>query len=221
MSKFVIALDGPAASGKSTIAAKLADRTGAFYVNTGELYRTVTLAALRSTIHNDADLKKYIESQDIDYHLIDDRIIILWNGDKINQSEIRSSEVTEAASTISQKGFVRKFLLEKQRNCQSLGNIIMEGRDIATVVFPNADFKFFIDASAEVRARRRLAQENETPDNSTLESVIEAIKNRDSIDMNRKIAPLRPSEDSIRIDTTDLCREDVINKIMNIIEDKS
>ena len=97
----------------------------------------------------------------------------------------------------------------------------MEGRDIATVVFPNADFKFFIDASAEVRARRRLAQENETPDNSTLESVIEAIKNRDSIDMNRKIAPLRPSEDSIRIDTTDLCLEDVINKIMNIIEDKS
>lgn len=223
MSQQVIAIDGPAASGKSTIAALLAARLHIPYINTGNMYRAITMYALDSGI----DLKKncsnvafapllktlklnYIKTASGDYELE-------LNG-AFPGPRLRSPEVAAFVSPVAALSVVRDYLKELQRDSVRLGLTVMEGRDIGTVIFPDAKFKFFLTASPEERARRRLAQAGETFDGATLESVARDIAERDRIDSNRAVAPLKPAPDAEIVDTSNMTIDEVINYLAGRIE---
>lgn len=215
MSQQVIAIDGPAASGKSTIASMLAARLHIPYINTGNMFRAITMYALDSGIDlNDkcddeiftpllADLELgYEKTSSGDYEL---RI----NGNDPGQ-RLRSPEVAAYVSPVATVPVVREYLKKIQRESAKLGLVVMEGRDIGTVIFPDAAYKFFLTATPEERARRRLAQDGETFDGATLESVARDIAERDRIDSSRAIAPLKPAEDAEIVDTTPMSIDEVI-----------
>ena len=216
MSQQVIAIDGPAASGKSTIAALLAAKLNIPYINTGNMYRAITMFALESGI----DLKTNCTNETFT-HLLDSlklNYIKTASGDyelELNGSlpgdELRSPEVAAFVSPVATLSIVRDWLKKLQRDSVRLGLIVMEGRDIGTVIFPDALFKFFLTATPEERARRRLAQAGETFDGATLESVARDIAERDRIDSSRAIAPLKPAADSEIIDTTEMTIDEIIN----------
>lgn len=203
----VIAIDGPAASGKSTVAAGLAKLLSIPYINTGNLYRAVALAALRAGIRDgagcgDAELRRVLDGLRLDYAANREGEFELGMNGEFPGAELRKPEVAELASTLSARPMVREFLLRMQRDSAKHGLIVMEGRDIGTVVFPAARYKFFVTATPEERARRRLAQSGETPDGATLAEVAAAIAARDERDATRAIAPLRPAPEAEVVDTT-------------------
>lgn len=204
----VIAIDGPAGAGKSTVAQALAEATGYKYINTGSLYRAVALAAVKA----DKDLNNlpldFLQTLDLKFK----QGVLYLDGVPLVQ-ELRTPECAKNASFISKQPLVREYLLPIQRNSASDGWIVMEGRDIGTVVFPDAEFKFFITASIEERAKRRLAQKQEVAQTADLKRIIDEISARDQQDSNRDIAPLKPSVDSIIIDTTGLS----ITKVVDIM----
>lgn len=218
----VIAIDGPAASGKSTIARMVAEKFHVPYINTGNMYRAVTLYALQKHIDPDCGmarekLSSILPQLQLDYvENKDGKLELEMNGALVADS-IRGPEVTETVSQISSIPEVREFLVAKQREFASRGLIVMEGRDIGTVVFPEAKYKFFLTASPEVRARRRLAQGGEIAAGSTVESVAAEIAARDEMDMKRKISPLRKADDAILVDSSDLGIDQVIEKISSYI----
>ncbi|MFA7229800.1 MAG: (d)CMP kinase [Victivallaceae bacterium] len=220
MSVKVIAIDGPAASGKSTIAGLVAEKLHIPYINTGNMYRAVALQALRDQIDlkkcSDVLLAPTLHSLRIEYaRTAQGNFEIKLNGG-FPGAEIRSPEVASYVSQVAALPSVRDWLKEKQREFAELGWIVMEGRDIGTVIFPDAEFKFFLTATPEERARRRLAQDGENFDGATLESVTKSIAERDRIDSTRDIAPLKPAEDAIILDTTGLG----INQVVEIILEK-
>lgn len=217
---FQVAIDGPAASGKSTAARLLASRIGGYYINTGDMYRTVSWKALALGISPDDDpdaVVRMLADLDLHYRIVEGRPLLFLNGTPVRQAEIRSPQVAAIVSQVARIPGVRSWLLELQRECKYLGRIVMEGRDIATVIFPNAKFKFFITASPLERARRRLAQTDEVTDGATLESVAADIARRDKIDSTREVAPLKPAPDSIIVQTDGLDANEVADRLAEIV----
>ncbi|OFO44085.1 cytidylate kinase [Anaerococcus sp. HMSC075B03] len=208
MSNFIIALDGPSGSGKSTIANILAKKLKISYLNTGSMYRAVTLFFLENNIK---------KSDKIDIDLLR-KINIDIKGDKVFLNEkdvsdkIRNKEVTENVSWVSSISLVRKYLVDMQRKISQNKSIILDGRDIGTVVFPNAKYKFFLVASSEVRAKRRYEQ-NEI--DKPLEEIQKDIEKRDYLDSHREISPLKKAEDAIEIDSSNLTIDETIEEIIN------
>ena len=198
-----IAIDGPAGAGKSTIAKKLAKELGFIYVDTGAMYRAVTLYCLRKgyiqgdTIQEEA-LKADLDQMDISfrYNAETGRPDTYLNGEKV-EKEIRSMEVADKVSLIAALGFVRRAMVAKQQEMGKAKGIVMDGRDIGTVVFPEAELKVFVTASPEVRARRRLEQ-------TTYEEVLANVKKRDYIDSTREESPLRQAPDALVLDNSEM-----------------
>ncbi|MGN0537214.1 MAG: (d)CMP kinase [Acutalibacteraceae bacterium] len=218
-----IALDGPAGAGKSTIAHEVAARLGYIYVDTGALYRAVALAVTEEKIdiNNKEVLQSFLDKIDIAIVFFNGEQHVLWNDRDISK-DIRTEEISKLASNISKIPEVRAFLLDLQRDFAKRDNVIMDGRDIGTVVLPGARVKIFLTASPEIRAERRYRQLLETnkADGETYESILEKIRTRDYNDSHRDIAPLKPAEDAVLLDTTDLTLSESIEKIIEIIRER-
>lgn len=210
-----IAIDGPAGAGKSTIAKIIGKKLNIMYINTGSMYRAVTLMALENDIEpSDIEsLKTLINSMDISFN--GNNIIV--NGKDLEEA-IRMPIINNNVSKYAAVEEVRELLVSMQQNISKKYNVIMDGRDIGTVVLKDAPYKFFITASAEVRAKRRLKELKEKHINIDFEDVLKEIKERDYIDSNRKINPLKQSEDAILIDTSNFTIEEVVDKICTIIK---
>ena len=220
MSVNVIAVDGPAASGKSTLARNLADRLGILYVNTGSLYRAVALKALRLGINtkDTAALSAMLQQTSLRYATdANGKLDIELDGTFPGQA-LRSAEVAKGASDVATVPEVRAWTLEIQRETAKENTIVMEGRDIGTVVFPDAKYKFFLSASPLARAKRRLAQDGETLNGATLESVAAEIAARDKQDSERAVAPLKQAEDAIAVDNSDWTIEQTLDYICDLIK---
>jgi cytidylate kinase len=219
---YQVAIDGPAAAGKSTAARLLAEKLGGFYVNTGDMYRALAWAARQNGIDpekNPEALTALLPGWELRYRLLDDRTLqLFFNGQPISQDKLRAPEVTAIVSQVARIPEVREWMLERQRECSSLGVIIMEGRDIGTVILPQAKFKFFITASPMERARRRLAQSGEVAADATLAKVAAEIEARDHIDSTRETAPLKPAPDAITLVTDGMNQEQVANHLAEIIK---
>ena len=218
-----IAIDGPAASGKSTVAKLLAARINGLYVNTGEMYRAVAAAAYKLNINpekNPQELVKHLPEWTLEYRLDNDanKLELFFNNKPVDNAFLRSKEVSDIVSQVSAIPEVRDWMLQKQRDCAKLPIIIMEGRDIQTVVLPNATYKFFITASPEERARRRLKQ-GDFKDGTTLKEVAEQIKLRDHLDSTRAIAPLKPAADSLVINTDNMTPDEVVDKMIEFMRE--
>lgn len=210
-----IAIDGPAGAGKSTIAKIIGKKLNLIYINTGSMYRAVTLMALENNIESSdiESLKTLINSMDISFN--GNNIIV--NGKDLEEA-IRMPIINNNVSKYAAVEEVRELLVSMQQNISKKYNVIMDGRDIGTVVLKDAPYKFFITASAEVRAKRRLKELKEKHINIDFEDVLKEIKQRDYIDSNRKINPLKQSEDAILIDTSNFTIEEVVDKICTIIK---
>ena len=208
MSSTVIAIDGPAGAGKSTVARLLARRVGASYINTGSLYRALALALRRAGADPAAVPEGFLEKQ-----LLEFRGETLFLNGEDPGAVLRTPQCAEDASIVSRQPAVREYLLGVQRRAADGQWIVMEGRDIGTVIFPDAACKFFVTASVEERARRRLAQQGEVAEGATLESVAAEIARRDERDANRAVAPLRPAPDAEIVDTTGLAIDEVVERL--------
>ncbi len=217
----VIAIDGPAASGKSTIASKVAAKLGVPYISTGNMYRTITYFILSKNLDvntiSDENVEPLLDEIDLEYKKDDNGDFVIFLNKQLMSSEIRTPEVANAVSIIAMIPKVRHWLVEKQRAMRELGLILMEGRDIGTEVFPNAKYKFFLTASPEVRAMRRLNQAGETAEGATVESVAAEIRERDERDMNRPISPLIQAKDAILADSSDMTIQEVLDFITSRI----
>ena len=218
---FAVAIDGPAGAGKSTIARRASAALGFIYVDTGAIYRTVALYMLRTGVDLkdatavEAELGNF--SVDICYQ--EDGQHVLLNGEDVS-SAIRTPEVSLGASAVSAHPVVRNFLFGLQLSLAEKNNVVMDGRDIGTVVLPNAQAKIFLTASPEERARRRFLelQEKGLPD--TYEEVLADVKKRDLQDSTRAVAPLKPAEDAVILDTTGYTLEESIDKLIAIVKER-
>ena len=209
MSK-VVAIDGPAGAGKSTVARMLAEKCGFTYVNTGSLYRAIAWAAAGQQVDIKELEMSFLSTLKLEY--VDGELLV--NG-KNPGEELRSSACSAAASAIATQPLVRKFLLPVQREAAEKGWIVMEGRDIGSVIFPDAAYKFFVTASVEERARRRLEQNaNET---LTFEEIKKLISERDYQDSHRSEAPLRQAEDAVLVDTSKMSIDEVVTYLCDYI----
>ena len=218
----VIAIDGPSGSGKSTIAKSLADRLNTLYIDTGAMFRALAYSADQAGVdlRDEEALKSYISQIKLDYQT-NDGALIKVNGDNLSE-KIREHHVSKLASIISGVPFVRKYLLNFQRELACNHTCVMEGRDIGTVVFPEAFIKFFITASIEVRAKRRLDQLNENGENSVdLEQLMKDVKKRDEKDTQREVAPLRIADDAIEIDTSLMDIDSVLDQLVDQVSKKA
>ncbi len=216
-----VAIDGPAGAGKSTIAKKIAKELGFVYIDTGALYRTIAYDMVKRRISpsEDAAVKDALSSLQIELAFQDGEQHVYLDGEDVS-SFIRTPEISMAASSFSALPPVRAFLLELQRDMARRHNVIMDGRDIGTVVLPNADIKIFLTASPEDRAKRRHQELLEKGMESDYASVLEDIKKRDDNDANRPIAPLRPSQDSLIVDTTGNTLEKSISLLSRMIKER-
>jgi cytidylate kinase len=216
----IIAIDGPAGSGKSTVARGVARRLGFTYLDSGALYRVVTLLALESgaDLEDGAALGRLASGSEIELHdLGEDQVQVLVEGRDVSD-EIRTPDVTGASSTVAAHAEVRSALLAKQRALIEAGNYVVEGRDIGTVVAPDAALKVFLTADPDERARRRAAELERRGMRTAAADVKAAIEKRDRLDSTRSAAPLRAAEDAVRLDTTGLESEDVIAQVLELVE---
>ena len=211
----IIAIDGPSASGKSTTAKGVAEELDILHLNTGAMYRAVTWACINSNIKlvKSLQLSAFIDTLSISF---DTQNNIRLNGRDISK-EIRKTEITSKVSIISAISYVREKMVNKQRLIAKNLDCVIEGRDIGTVVFPNADYKFFLDAKPEIRAKRRMLDLMLIGENKSFEDLVEEIKMRDYLDSNREISPLIKAKDAIIIDTTNLTMDEQIKKITSLM----
>jgi len=207
----VIAIDGPAGAGKSTLAAHLARRFGFLNLETGAMYRALALKAMntQTPFADEAALARLTETTRIDLESrASDTNRVLLDGADVTR-RIRDKDVSEAASQVSVHPRVRAWMVERQRALGELGGVVMEGRDIGTKVFPDAELKIFLDAQDEIRGQRRYLQTAGSNDAPTPEAVLAAVRDRDSRDRNRAASPLQPAPDAIHLDTSGLTLEQV------------
>lgn len=211
MKKVVIAIDGPAASGKSTTAKLLAKKLGLTPVDTGAMYRAVTLMVLESGIdpHNRDAVEKIAMKTQIIQKFVEGEVLTIVNG-KDRSSDIRKPEVNKWVSLVSSYPGVRRALVQKQREMAKIGGVVIEGRDIGTVVVPDAHLKIFMIATPEERARRRLKELKEAGINVSFEDVLKDILQRDKLDSTRENSPLKKANDALVIDTTNLTIEEQV-----------
>ncbi len=221
--KLVIAIDGPAASGKSTTARLVAEALGYVHIDTGAMYRAVTLKVLRAGIRpSDGErIERLLATTHVALRREGKATRVVLDGEDVN-AEIRSPEVTRAVSMVSRHKIVREAMVREQRRMGSEGGIVLEGRDIGTVVFPDADLKFFMIAGIEARARRRREELEARGISPDMDGLIEEIRERDSQDSTREESPLRKAEDAIEVDTSDLTIEEqvrvVVEKVRGVAE---
>ena len=212
-----IAIDGPAGAGKSTVAQKAAKELGILYIDTGAIYRAVTLAAVRRNIDlSNEDVLSSL-AEEISIEMVQDNkklYRIFMDGSEVTE-EIRKPQISRQVSQVAKIPGVRESLLEKQRDMASLGRVVMEGRDIGTKVFPEADFKFFLTAAPEERARRRYNELVASGYQVDWNTLLSEIKERDRIDSTRKTAPLVPAPNAIIIDCSQMNIEEVVNIIVS------
>lgn len=216
-----VALDGPAGAGKSSIAKKAAKALDYIYVDTGALYRTIGLAATRSDVEPKPSVQVEELLSKIKVELTfneNGEQVVLLDGEDVS-SLIRTPQASMMASKISAVPSVRAYLLDLQRNIANTNNIIMDGRDIGTVVLPNAKVKIFLTASSEARAMRRYKELVEKGEQVKYEDVLSDVIERDYNDSHRAVAPLKPAQDSILVDTTELDFEQSVNKIISTIKE--
>lgn len=222
MPNLQVAIDGPAASGKSTVAGLVASRLGGYYINTGDMYRTVTWLALQRGIEVESDPASVVEL----VHATDLQYVVNSAGEPelqldalpVPSDRIRGPLVARHVSAVAKIPAVRDWMHCRQRQTRRLGTIVMEGRDIGTVVFPATRFKFFLTASPRVRARRRLAQQSEVAAGATVDSVAAEIARRDHLDSSRAVDPLKAADDAVIIDTDNLAAQQVADIIVKRIQ---
>ena len=217
---FIVAIDGPAGTGKGTVTKIIAKELGLINIDTGAMYRCVTLAAMRENIKpvESEKLNQILETIDINLRKKEEIQEVWLNGENVSE-EIRTPAVDKQVAKFAALKSVRAKMTPLQREIgKKSGNIIMEGRDIGTVVFPDADVKIYLDASVEERANRRYKQDLENGIQITYEEVLEAIKQRHKLETEREIAPLRQADDAILVDSTNLSIEEVVEEIKKIIE---
>ena len=220
--KISIAIDGPAGAGKSTIARKLAKELGYYYVDTGAIYRTVAyFFDLWGVAPKDIDgITRYIDELTINIEYDEDGVQhMIMNGMDVT-NDIRTQDISQKASLVAAHAIVREMLLDMQRDVAKQHNVIMDGRDIGTVVLPKATVKIFLTASAEVRAKRRCDELNAKGQNANYNQVLKEIQQRDYQDTHREVAPLKMSRDSIKVDTSDLDIDGVVAAIKEIVAKK-
>lgn len=219
MKNINIAIDGPAGAGKSTIAKVVSKKLGYIYVDTGALYRTIALFITENNIP-DEEIETALEKADVSLRFIDgaQRVFL---GDRDVSDLIRTPEISMAASRTSAIPAVRKYLFGTQQKIAAENNVIMDGRDIGTVVLPNADVKIFLTASAEERANRRFKELSEKPNCPCYEEILSDIIERDRQDMTREVSPLKQAEDAVLVDTTELDLEQSAEAIVKIITEKT
>lgn len=216
-----VAIDGPAGAGKSTVARAAAQKLGYIYVDTGALYRAVGVYCLRKNIVT-TDIEgvgAILTDITVELKFIDGVQHVFLNGDDVS-TEIRLPEASMAASNVSAIPSVRAFLFDLQRDIAAKNNCIMDGRDIGTVVLPNAQVKIFLTADDTERAMRRYKELQEKGSAVTYQEVLDDLRVRDYNDSHREIAPLKPAEDSVIVNTTDMTLEESINKIVETVEEK-
>ena len=215
---FHIAIDGPSGAGKSTIAKALAAQLGCIYLDTGAMYRTVGLMARRAGLdtHDDAALAKMLENADIQVKLTEEGQRMLLNGEDV-EGLIRTPEVSMTASDVAVCPSVRRLLVRKQQEIAAQNDVVMDGRDIGTRVLPDAQYKFFLTASPEVRAMRRFDELRDKGQAVTYDSVLEDVKRRDEQDTTRKESPLTMAADATEVSTDDLNADEVVQVIMALM----
>ena len=216
----IVAIDGPAATGKSTSAKKVSRELGFTHLDTGAMYRCVTLSVLRNqiTLDNENALSQLLKELDIRLEKLDDELIVYLNGEDVSD-EIRKAEVTSYVSTVSALSQVRNALVRIQRNIAKNQDCVVEGRDIGTIVFPDAEFKFFLIADDFVRARRRQLDLIAIGEEKSIAVLVEEIRQRDFLDSERSNSPLRKADDAIEIDTSKMTFDEqvafMVNKVKN------
>lgn len=217
----IIAIDGPSGSGKSTLGRMLARELGLLYIDTGSMYRAVALAVIESTMNaaDDVAVGALAERVDIDLAGDPDSLRVTLDGRDVSD-RIRDEDVTHISSIISTIPAVRRAMVKRQRELGERG-AVMNGRDIGTVVFPNADVKFFLDAAIEERAERRLAEEREHNPEATYEQTLADINERDRRDTTRADSPLVAAEDAIIVDSSGMSIDDVFQKMMIIVKERT
>jgi CMP/dCMP kinase len=215
MKPLLITIDGPAGAGKTTVSRNLARRLGYRYLDTGALYRTVALKVIENKVSSDDDLEELCRSLTINFIQTDGVFRLLCNGEDVTD-KIRTEEISMMASKVAAKPVVRKALLNIQREIGEKKGVVAEGRDMGTVVFPDADVKFFLDASVETRALRRYLELGHRF-SQTLRQVEDQIRKRDKNDSSRDLAPLKAAHDAIVIDSTKFSADQVVEKMLEYI----
>ena len=216
----IVAVDGPAGSGKGTVTKKIEEELGFLNLDTGATYRCVALQTLREglSLDNEKEIIEIANNIDIKIDNTGNNDIILLNGEDVSK-EIRTKEVTAIVSQISSIIPVRERMVEVQRSLSKGKNVIVEGGDIGTIVFPNADVKIYLDASEEIRAKRRYEENVQNGIDTTYEEVLENVKMRDYNYMHKPYGALKKADDAIVVDSTNLSIEEVVEKIIKIIKD--
>lgn len=215
-----VAIDGPAGAGKSSVARKAAKELGYIYVDTGALYRAVGLKFINLgyTVDLNCNIDDILKETEVDIRFIDGEQRVFLDGQDVSDS-IRTPAASMMASAVSAKPSVRAFLLEMQRKLAKENNVLMDGRDIGTVVLPNATVKIFLTASSKVRAERRLKELLEKGEKVTFSQVLADIEKRDYNDSHREIAPLKQADDAVLADTSQLSFDESVELILNIIKE--
>lgn len=217
-----IAIDGPAGAGKSSIAKALSKRLGYIYIDTGAMYRAVALFFVENNVSDGADsrIESLLDKLEISIKYEDGAQKVILNGEDVTD-KLRLEEIGKLASKFSAIGSVREKLVALQRKLEQKENVVMDGRDIGTVVLPNADLKIYLSASSKVRAKRRYLEllEKEHTDLDINEIEDEIIK-RDEADMNREISPLKQADDAYYLDSSDMTLEEVVSKILSMVKEE-
>lgn len=219
MNKLVIAIDGPSGSGKSTVGKAVARRLGYLYIDSGAVYRAVALRALDTSIEEAASVAKLARDSDFRLEGDPDHLRVLLDGRDVT-AEIRKPDVSHASSVVATIPEVRTAVVDKLREMARSRGVVMDGRDIGTKVFPDAEVKLFLDASLEVRAQRRFEEERERGRDATLEQIKAELEERDRRDRERSATPLVKAPDAVLIDTTDLSLDRVIDRVIEIAAER-
>ncbi|HDR7911549.1 TPA: (d)CMP kinase [Bacillus wiedmannii] len=213
-----IAIDGPAAAGKSTVAKVVAKKLSYVYIDTGAMYRTITYAALEQKvdIENEEKLMEVVKNVNIEFQQGENTQLVFLNGQDVSEV-IRTPEVTNRVSIVAKHRLVREEMVRRQQELAEKGGVVMDGRDIGTHVLPDAEVKIFMLASVEERAERRHLENINKGFDSNLEQLKKEIAQRDKLDSEREVSPLKKADDALELDTTSLSIEEVVQEIMSIV----